>query len=124
MCDDASKSAQESAPGPNPSSNQNLTQNPKSGHTAKRNRLTWLLAAALLCLVAGIVYLETQDNNALELATRAAEDVQVITITQKGGESIRVERTGNAQIPWKITAPVQLPANEQRIIPLLTVIFC
>ncbi len=90
------------------------------GHAAKRKRLTWSLAAVLACLVAAIVFLERRDNSAVAEPTRVADDVQVITITQAGKEPIQLERGEDLQYPWSITAPVQLPANEQRILPLLT----
>lgn len=92
-----------------------------AGHSAKRNRLTWLMAGVLVCLVGTIAYLENKDSNDNALPRRAADDVKVITVSRPNNEAIRLERLDDSPELWQITAPVQLPANSQRIIPLLTV---
>jgi len=87
-----------------------------AGHAAKRNHLMWALTGLLLVLAASIAYLQWRTT-ADELPRRAADDVSTITITRLGHEPIVIERSNG----WQITSPVNMPANPQRITPLLTI---
>ena len=86
-------------------------------HAAKRNRATWLLATVFVGLVASIGFIQWQANSKNTLPVRSAETVSTITITRSDQEPIVLQRHDQ----WRITSPVELPANEQRVIPLLTV---
>ena len=86
-------------------------------HAAKRNRATGVLTAVFIGLVGTIGFIEWQSNSDNTFPIRSAEAVSVITITRSDHEPIVLQRQEN----WEIISPVALPANEQRIIPLLTV---
>ncbi len=93
------------------------------GHSVKRNRLTVALGAVFLSLLAAIAYLQWQSNSHSNNAAprRAAEDVQTITVSRPNEEPIVLQRNKQSPEQWQLTSPVQIPANAQRIVPLLTV---
>lgn len=86
-------------------------------HAAKRNRTTWALVAVLVVLLLGIGLVQWQSKPKNTLPIRSADSVSVITITRNDQEPIVLQ----LKEQWTITSPVNLPANEQRVIPLLTV---
>jgi len=85
-------------------------------HTAKRQQLTWVLAAVLLLLLLGIAY-ELKQSSTTTAPIRRVEDITKITIERQGAATIELELHDS----WRITAPIQMQANDQRIVPLLTV---
>jgi len=86
-------------------------------HTAKRKQLIWLLAAVLLVLLAGIAY-ELYLTKSNTPASRRAEDISTITIQRANAKTIVLQQIDDN---WRVTEPVEMAANRQRIVPLLTV---
>lgn len=86
-------------------------------HAAKRNRATWALAAVFVGLVVSIGFIQWHSSTERTFPIRSADTVSTITITRSGNDPIVLQREEN----WRITSPVNLTANEQRILPLLTV---
>jgi len=86
-------------------------------HSEKRNWLTWALLALFLSLLVIIVLLQRETKRENLLLTRNASDVTRITIEQKNKTPIVLEKEGD----WWIVEPLRMPANDQRIIPLLTI---
>ena len=87
------------------------------GHAAKRNRATWALVVVFVGLVTAIALIQWRSVAEHSLPVRSADTVAKITITRNGHAPIVLQREQR----WQIVSPVTLPANEQRVIPLLTV---
>jgi len=86
-------------------------------HSAKRDVLTWSLLAFFLTLLAIIVFLQWQTKSENLVLVRSAESVTRIAIERKDHATIILEKEDR----WWITSPIRMPANDQRIIPLLTI---
>ncbi len=86
-------------------------------HSQKRTSLTWALVVLFSGLLAIILFLQQQTKAENLVLIRTAESVSRITIERKDQQTIVLEK----QDRWWVTSPVNLPANDQRIIPLLTV---
>lgn len=87
-------------------------------HSAKRTRLTWALLVFFLGLLSIILFLQWQTRVENLALTRSAESVTRISIARKDSPTIELQKQDNQ---WWITSPLRIPANDQRIIPLLTV---
>lgn len=86
-------------------------------HAQKRNRLTWALLVLFSGLLALIVFLQWKTKAENLVLIRTADSVMRITIEQDDTPTIVLEKKDR----WWVTSPVRMPANDQRIIPLLTV---
>lgn len=87
-------------------------------HAAKRTLLTWALSFLFLGLLSIILFLQWQTRIENLVLTRSAESVTQISIARKDSPTIELQKIDNQ---WWITSPLRIPANDQRIIPLLTV---
>jgi len=101
-------------------------------HSEKRTRLTWALLLFFLALLSFIVFLQWKTKNENLVLSRAVSDVTRISIDRKDHPTIVLEKMDDEKIDgendgrgkdgqWWITSPLHIPANNQRIIPLLTV---
>ncbi len=89
------------------------------GHSAKRKRLVGVLSVGLLALLAGIAFLSWQDTQVANADARNADDVHTITITFAEDKFLPIVLKKQGE--WLLESPIKLPANTQRITPLLTV---
>lgn len=86
-------------------------------HSAKRDLLTWALLLFFLALLAIILVLQWQTKCENLVLSRTAQSVSRIVIERKDHPTIVLEKEDQ----WWITSPLRMPANDQRITPLLTV---
>jgi len=85
-----------------------------TSHSKKRVRLIWALSAALVILILAIVSIQWHST-AHAPAQRHSDDVTRITIERPNAETIELQLRES----WHITAPIEMAANEQRVLPLL-----
>jgi hypothetical protein len=90
-----------------------------SGHSAKRRRLVGLLSVGLAALLGGIAFLSWQDAQVANADARNADDIHTITVTFADDKFLPIVL--KKQGAWQLESPIKLPANTQRITPLLTV---
>lgn len=87
-----------------------------------RRALLNLGLAAMVVVLALVVWLEPgleRGEGPIRLTALAADEVGHVLIRRPGDDDIMLERRGGQ---WHMTAPIQAPANEFRIEPLLRVV--
>jgi hypothetical protein len=89
-----------------------------SSQSAKRNRLILILLATLAILGAAIFMLQ-QDKPQTAAQLTTSDTIDSISITRANFQPIELART---QDEWHMRAPYAIPANKQRIEPLLSLL--
>lgn len=86
-----------------------------NSHSAKRQRLIWVLATVFLLLIGAIMWLESDRTPS---TTQSLSNINNITIKRAGHDDIKLIRSSAKQ--WQMSRPYTLNASNQRIDPLLT----
>lgn len=88
----------------------------------KKRLLLNLGLAVMVAALVLVVWFEPgidREAGSVRLTTLAAEEISTIRIQRSGQDEIELERGKDGQ--WRLTAPLQAPANEFRIEPLLQI---